>query len=410
MSDAAPDGPEIVTLGCRLNLAESATIAAAARAGGLAGAAIVNTCAVTQAATRDSLRAVRRLARARPGRPILVTGCAATLAPDRFAALPGVARVVANPVKLAPASWTAPGAAPVAVAPNEPTPPGTRGFVEIQQGCDHRCTFCVIPLARGAARSVPLDEIVARVAALAARDVAEVVLTGVDAASWGRDLPGRPTLGAALGRLLAAVPALARLRLSSLDPAALDDDLVAAYAREERLMPHAHLSLQAGDDLVLKRMRRRHSRADALALAALLARARPGIALGADLIAGFPTESEEAAARTRALVDEMRLAFVHVFPFSPREATPAARMPAPAPALVRARAAALRAVAAAARARFLDAQLGRRVAVLVERGGRGGLAESHARVRLARPATPGSIVAASVVGRDGDALLARADA
>src|SRR5262245_21645945 len=237
MQDAAPDGPEIVTLGCRLNLAESATIAAAARAGGLAGAAIVNTCAVTQAATRDSLRAVRRLARAAPGRPILVTGCAATLEPARFAALPGVARVVANPDKLAPASWSADGAAPapLAAAPIAPTPPGTRGFVEVQQGCDHRCTFCVIPRARGAARSVPLDEIVARVEALARAGIAEVVLTGVDAASWGGDLPGRPRLGAALGTLLAAVPALARLRLSSLDPAAFDDALVAAFASERRL-------------------------------------------------------------------------------------------------------------------------------------------------------------------------------
>ena len=400
-------GPELVTLGCRLNLAESATIAAHARAGGLDGVAIVNTCAVTAAATRDSLRAIRRLARARPERPILVTGCAATLEPERFASLPGVARVVTNAAKLEPASWGAPDA-PAAAPPLDAPAPGMRAFVEIQHGCDHRCTFCVIPLARGASRSVPLGAIVARIAALAAHGVGEVVLTGVDIASWGRDLPGAPTLGGAVRRLLAAVPALPRLRLSSLDPAACDDSLLAAFAAEERLMPHAHLSLQAGDDLVLKRMKRRHSRADALALAARLRGARPGIALGADVIAGFPTESDEAAARTRDLVAELDLAFVHVFPYSPRAGTPASRMPAVREAIVRERAAALRTVAAAAHRRFLDAERGARRAVLVERGGRDGLAPSHARVRLARAQPPGAIVVAEIVGHDGTALLGRA--
>jgi threonylcarbamoyladenosine tRNA methylthiotransferase MtaB len=401
-------GPELVTLGCRLNLAESATIAAHARAGGLGGVAIVNTCAVTAAATRDSLRAIRRLARARPDRPIVVTGCAATLEPDRFAALPGVTRVVTNAAKLEAASWGAPDAPVVAAPLLDALAPGMRAFVEIQHGCDHRCTFCVIPLARGASRSVPLGAIVERIAALAARGVGEAVLTGVDIASWGRDLPGAPTLGGAVRRLLAAVPALPRLRLSSLDPAACDDSLVAAFAAEERLMPHAHLSLQAGDDLVLKRMKRRHRRADALTLAARLRGARPGIALGADLIAGFPTESDDAAARTRDLVAELNLAFVHVFPYSPRAGTPAARMPAMREAIVRERAAALRDVAAVMRRRFLDAELGARRAVLVERGGRDGLAPSHARVRLDRAQPPGAIVVAEIVGHDGMALLGRA--
>ena len=280
----------------------------------------------------------------------------------------------------------------------------SRAFVEVQQGCDHRCTFCVIPYGRGNSRSVPLAEVVRRVGELVRGGVGEIVLTGVDLVSWGRDLVGAPAFADLLSGLLRAVPALPRLRLSSLDPAALDEAFTALFARETRLMPHIHLSLQAGDDLILKRMKRRHSRAQALEVIARLRAARPEASFGADLIAGFPTESEALFARTLALIDDAGLDFVHVFPFSPRAGTPASRMRPVEPAVVRRRATALREAGARARRRFLERQLGRTLSVVVERSGRRGIAGNFAPVVLDAAAAPGALVTVQVQGLAGEDL------
>ena len=279
-----------------------------------------------------------------------------------------------------------------------------RAFVEVQQGCDHRCTFCIIPYGRGPSRSVPLGPIVEQVRLLVANGYREVVLTGVDVTSWGADLPGRPTLGQLVRRLLAAVPELPRLRLTSLDPAEIDDVLWAALAEEERLMPHLHLSLQAGDDLVLKRMKRRHSRADAIAFCERARRLRPDVAFGADIIAGFPTETEAMFANTLALVEECGLTFLHVFPYSARPGTPAARMPAPPVAERRARATRLRAAGDAALARFLDRRVGRAIAVLVEKDGFG-RSEHYAPVSFAGTLPAGAVVPMRACASTGRTLV-----
>ncbi|MBX9701141.1 MAG: MiaB/RimO family radical SAM methylthiotransferase, partial [Acetobacteraceae bacterium] len=299
--------------------------ALATQAGHGAGTILVNTCAVTAEAERQARQAIRKAARDNPGARILVTGCAAQINPAAWAALPGVARVIGNADKLRAEAWAlhAPPA-PVSdiMAATETAAHlvtdfagRARAFVQVQQGCDHRCTFCVIPYGRGPSRSVPIDAVVEQVRALVARGYREVVLTGVDITSYGADLPGRPSLGQMARRLLAAVPELPRLRLSSLDPVEIDDDLWRLIAEEKRLMPHLHLSLQHGADLILKRMKRRHLRADALAVARRARTLRPDIAFGADLIAGFPTETETQFAETLALVEEMDLAFLHVFPY-----------------------------------------------------------------------------------------------
>ncbi|MCX7932662.1 MAG: radical SAM protein [Rhodovarius sp.] len=341
--------PETLSLGCRLNAAEADAMAALAAAGGMRDALIVNTCAVTAEAEAQGRQAIRRAARAHPGRPIIVTGCAASLDPAAWAALPGVARVIPNAEKLSPASWGAPaGAIPPPVSSGR-----ARAFLGVQQGCDHACTFCVIRIARGPARAVALEEAVAAARAAIAHGQREVVLTGVDLASWregGRDLSH-------LVRALLALPGLLRVRLSSLDPAAVPPDLIRLWAEEEGLAPSLHLAAQHGDALMLKRMRRRHSPAQAIALAEAVRAARPDLALGLDLIAGFPTETAAQHAASIALIEVLRPAFLHVFPYSPRPGTPAARMPALPPALVRERAAALRAAGqphalAAARARL----------------------------------------------------------
>lgn len=409
---------EVVSFGCRLNAAEAATMRTLAEPGATRATVIVNTCAVTGAAERDARRAIRRLKRERPDADIVVTGCAAQRDPAQFAAMPEVARVLGNREKLDPASWRDPNASRLAVGDvmtPGPLPPlaepprleRTRAVIEAQQGCDHRCTFCIIPFTRGPSRSQPLGALAQRIARLCDDGVREVVLSGVDLTAWGRDLPGAPTLGRAVRRVLAQVPALPRLRLSSIDPAEVDDDLVDAFAEEPRLMPFAHLSLQAGDDLVLKRMKRRHSSVDAVAVAARLRRARPDIAFGADLIAGFPTESDDAAARTRAIVDEIDLAFVHVFAFDPRPGTPAARMPPLPSAVVAERAASLRETARAAHARHLVAQVAREVEVLVERDGLSGHAADFTRVRLDTARPRGTIARARVVAAAADHLIAR---
>jgi threonylcarbamoyladenosine tRNA methylthiotransferase MtaB len=372
-------GPEIITFGCRLNSFESEVMRR--HAAGRDDIVVVHTCAVTAEAERQARQAIRKARRERPEARIVVTGCAAQIDPERFAAMPEVDHVLGNGEKLRGDAWRGLGAR-VAVGDimtaRETAPHlvdgldgRTRAFVQVQQGCDHRCTFCVIPYGRGNSRSLPVGAIVEQVRALVARGYREVVLTGVDISSFGRDLPGQPTLGALIRRLLALVPDLERLRLSSIDPAEVDGELLALVASEPRLMPHLHLSVQAGDDLILKRMKRRHLRGDVIALCDRLRNLRPDIAFGADVIAGFPTEDEAMFRRTLDLVDEAGLTFLHVFPYSARPGTPAARMPQVAKEIRRERAARLRAKGEAALERFLAREVGRRRRLLVEREGRG---------------------------------------
>jgi threonylcarbamoyladenosine tRNA methylthiotransferase MtaB len=409
---------EVVSFGCRLNAAESAAMREMADATAGGPIVIVNTCAVTSTAERDARRVIRKLKRERPEAEIVVTGCAAQRDAGQFASMPEVARVVGNGEKLEAATWRDESPPRIGVgdimarrefpAIADPhVPERTRAVVDAQQGCDHRCTFCIIPFTRGPSRSQPLGALARRIETLCAQGVREVVLSGVDLAAWGRDLPGAPSLGRALRRLLAVVPDLPRLRLSSIDPAEVDDDLVDAFANETRLMPFAHLSLQSGDDLILKRMKRRHSRAQAIAIAARLRRARPDIAFGADLIAGFPTESDDAAASSRAILDEIDIAFGHVFAFDPRPGTPAARMPRLPATEVAARAAALREAARRGLARHLAARHGRDVEVLVERDGLGGHAADFTRTRLDTAVPRGTIARARVVAVAPDHLIAR---
>ena len=412
--------PRILTFGCRLNAYESEVMRGHAETAGLGDTVIVNTCAVTAEAERQARQAIRKARREQPGARIIVTGCAAQIDPAGYAAMPEVDRVLGNEEKLRPESFGDADGPRVRVndimAVTETAPQliagfaeRTRAFVQVQQGCDHRCTFCIIPYGRGNSRSVPLGEVVRQVRALVERGVAEVVLTGVDITSYGGDLPGRPRLGQMLRRLLAQVPDLPRLRLSSLDAIELDPDLRRLLAEEPRLMPHLHLSLQAGDDMILKRMKRRHSRAEAVGLCEDLRRLRPDIVFGADLIAGFPTETEAMFQNSLALVEDCGLTYLHVFPYSPRRGTPAAKMPQVPAAERKARAARLRAAGEAALGRFLDAQLGRSASVLIEKqdaeGRVTGHSESFAPVVLDRGEI-GTVVAARVTGRDGQRLTA----
>ncbi|WP_375270136.1 MiaB/RimO family radical SAM methylthiotransferase [Sphingomonas sp.] len=377
----------IVTLGCRLNIAESEALRQLVTAShGGRDVAVVNSCGVTNQAVKDTRAAIRRLRRDRPGAELVVTGCASDMDRAAFAAMPEVDRVVANAAKLLPAIW-----GPRAnIAPPRRH---TRGFIGVQNGCDHACTFCAIPQGRGSSRSDPIGEVVHHVATLVEGGQREVILSGVDLTSYddrGARLP------ALIERLLAQVPALQRLRLSSLDPAEVDDHLFALLTQEPRIMPHVHLSLQAGDDLILKRMRRRHTRAQAIALAQALKVARPDITIGADLIAGFPTESDAAHANTLAMVTECDITHAHVFPYSPRDRTPAARMPQVAPDLARARAAALRDASAQRRTGWLAAQVGTVQPVLIEKPGDRGHTPAFADLRLDAPARVGTIVDARV--------------
>ncbi len=372
----------VVSLGCRLNAFEAEAMRR------LAGEAevgrplvIVNSCAVTGEAVRQTRQAIRRARRERPDATVVVTGCAAQLDPDGFAAMPEVDHVLGNAEKLDPASFAALAAdrlPPVKVsdvfAVRKTAPhlidgfaDRVRAFVEIQTGCDHRCTFCIIPYARGGSRSVPMGAVVDQVRRLVANGIREVVLTGVDLTSYGGDLPGRPQLADLVRRILRHVPELPRLRLSSLDPAEVDEALIALFAEQKRLMPHVHLSLQAGDDLILKRMKRRHLADDLRRLVARLRAARPDMLFGADVITGFPTETEEQFANTCRLVEECGIAFLHVFPYSARKGTPAARMPQVPVAVRKERARRLRLIGTRLRDRALSAFLGRPLSVLVER-------------------------------------------
>ncbi len=379
--------PQIINMGCRLNLAEGESIRAL-----LAGrdTIVVNSCAVTNEAVKQTRQAIRRARREKPDAELVVTGCAAQIDPAGFAAMPEVNRVIGNAEKLSPEAWQAHEAVLVQniMAVRETAPhlaasfsTHARAFVEVQNGCDHRCTFCAIPFGRGNSRSVPAGAVIDRIAALA-ENHAEIVLTGVDLTSYGPDLPGAPSLGQLVERILTHVPQLHRLRLSSLDGIEIDDRLFALLTQEPRLQPHVHLSLQAGDDMVLKRMKRRHNRAESIALVARLKAARPEIAIGADLIAGFPTEDEAMFANTLALLEDCDVVHPHIFPYSPRAGTPAARMPQVAPEIVKARAARLREAAATRRSRWLQSLIGSAQQVLVERPGDRGHAGNFAEVRM----------------------------
>ena len=419
---------DVVTFGCRLNTYESEVIRNTVTRAGLENTVVVNTCAVTAEAVRQARQAIRRLARERAGAKIVVTGCAAQTEPQTFVDMPEVAIVVGNDRKLEREFWAeqrdvltrAPFGLDVEekvrvndIMSVKETAPHlvdgiegrARAVVQVQNGCDHRCTFCIIPYGRGNSRSVPMGEVVAQVRRLVENGYREVVLTGVDITSYGSGLPGTPRLGRLVRQILKHVPELARLRISSIDSVEVDADLLAAIADEPRLMPHLHLSLQHGDDLILKRMKRRHSRADAIAFTAEVRRLRPDVVFGADIIAGFPTETDAMFARSRELVAECGLTHLHVFPYSARPGTPAARMPQVPPHLRKERARLLREHGQAALRRHLMSEIGARRRVLTESNGMA-RTEQFTPVRLAGHAEPGQIVDVTIAGHDGQRLLA----
>ncbi len=404
MSGAVLDGGlDVVNFGCRLNIAEGEGVRAAAHAAGARDTIIFNSCAVTDEAVRQARQAVRRALRERPGADVVVTGCAAELEAERFAAMG--ARVVSNDAKGLPQSYGRQPAAPTQFDAYTPALSGAdhaRAFLGVQTGCSHSCTFCATVMARGTARSATVDAVVAAARAALTRGQREIILTGVDLASYGDD---SETTLAALVEALLALP-IERLRLSSLDPDRIDDALFALLTQEARIMPHVHLSLQAGDDMVLTRMKRRHRRADAVALVARLKAARPAIAIGADLIAGFPTEDDMMFANSLALIDDCDIVFGHIFPYSARAGTAAARMPQVGRAVARERAATLRAANMRRRHAWLDAQVGSAATMLVERDGLSGHAENFAALALTAPAAAGTIIPVRIGARDGDRLAA----
>jgi len=414
---------EVVTFGCRLNAFESEVIARKAESAGLADIVVINSCAVTGEAVAQTRQSIRRLKRERPELRIVVTGCAAQTQPEMFASMPEVARVLGNEEKMRSEAWSAARTAlqaaamfdidadqKIAVADimsvREMAPHLLDGyqsglprvFVQVQNGCDHRCTFCIIPYGRGNSRSVPMGAVVAQVRALVERGHAEIVLTGVDLTSYGADLPGAPRLGRLAKQILRHVPELKRLRISSIDQVEADRDLLDLIADDERLMPHLHLSLQSGDDLILKRMKRRHCRKQAIEFCAQVRRLRPHIALGADIIAGFPTETEEMFARSQDLVRECDLTFLHVFPYSPRPGTPAARMPQVEGHAVRERAKRLRATGEAALQRRLNSEFGHIRQVLIESATLG-RTEHFIPVAIGGD-SPGAVRALAITGND----------
>jgi threonylcarbamoyladenosine tRNA methylthiotransferase MtaB len=405
---------QVVTFGCRLNTHESEVMRGHANAAGLDNAVIVNTCAVTGEAVRQARQTIRKIRRENPDKQIIVTGCAAQTESEAFAAMPEVDRVLGNIEKLDAGAWTKRDRSAVsdimavrqtAMVPIDGIEGRARAIVQVQNGCDHRCTFCVIPFGRGNSRSVPVDDVVAQVRKLAENGYREIVLTGVDITSYGENLPGTPRLGALVKRVLKDVPEIARLRLSSIDSVEADADLLDAFANESRLMPHLHLSLQAGDDLVLKRMKRRHSRGDAIAFCQQVKRLRPDVVFGADIIAGFPTEDEAMFSRSLALVDECGLTHLHVFPFSPRPGTPAARMPQLDRAVIKERAARLRQKGEAVLSRHLSAQIGKTLRVLTEFSPIGHT-EQFTLVRFPLAPAPGRIIDVRMAAHDGRSLIA----
>ncbi len=404
------EAPILSNHGCRLNAYEAEAMRGLAAGAGLGPSVIVNTCAVTAEAVRKARKDIRRLRRENPAARLIVTGCAAQIDPASFAAMGEVDHVLGNADKMRAATWAAlaPGGERVVVddimAVTETAPhlldgfgARARAYVQVQNGCDHRCTFCVIPYGRGNSRSVPAGAVVEQVRRLVGAGYAEVVLTGVDMTGWGADLPGRPRLGNLVRRVLRLVPDLPRLRISSIDGIEADPDLMEALAAEPRLMPHLHLSLQHGDDLILKRMKRRHLRDDAIAFAEEARALRPDLVLGADLIAGFPTEDAAAHARSLALVEECGLTWLHVFPYSPRPGTPAARMPQVDGATIRARAAELRAAGEAARARHMAAMRGASATLLME-SPRMGRTEGFAEAAVPEDRPVGSLQRVTITG------------
>lgn len=374
---------EVISLGCRLNLSESEDLRA--MLAGEPDLVVINSCAVTGEAVRQTRQAIRRARRVRPDARLIVTGCAAEVERQTLAAMPEVDGLVANVTKLDPRAWNI--APPQAVVRSQ----HTRAFIAVQNGCDHACTFCVIPQGRGVSRSLSVSKALREVERHMTGGAGEVVLTGVDLTSWGQDLPGQPGLGVLVAAILAKFPDLPRLRLSSLDGIEIDQQLLALLASESRVMPHVHLSLQHGDDLILKRMKRRHLREDAVRLVQALRQQRPEIVIGADLIAGFPTEDDRAHAANLSIIAELGIVHGHVFPFSARAGTPAARMPQVPPAIIKSRAAALRAAVASERAAWLQTLLGKPQEVLAERDGTGH-APNFARVQLAPGTQAGTIV------------------
>ena len=439
-------GPDIITMGCRLNIAESEAIREMIgrdMATDQDELVVVNSCAVTAEAVRQTRQAIRRARRERPDARIFVTGCAAQTEPQTFAAMAEVDGVIGNREKMEAATYR-PSSPPTAgsqaagvhtlasagvtnwadetdkvrvsdiMAVRETAPhmasafaDHARAFLEVQNGCDHRCTFCIIPYGRGNSRSVPAGAVVDKARELVDAGYREIVLTGVDVTSYGPDLPGAPTLGLLVERILKGVPDLPRLRLSSIDSVEMDDRLFDLIAHEPRMMPHVHLSLQAGDDMILKRMKRRHSRADAVRIAERLKAARPDISIGADIIAGFPTEDDAMFARSLALIDDCAIVHGHIFPYSPREGTPAARMPQVDRPTIKARAARLRAACANRRDAWLRSLIGTQQSVLVERSGLSGHAENFAPVRFTATQTPSAIVRATITGLEKGVLIAQ---
>ena len=408
----------MVTLGCRLNAYESDILAGHAKDAGLSDTVIINTCAVTNAAVADSRNAIRKARRERPNSKIIVTGCAAQINPAAFSAMAEVDHVIGNAEKMLASSFeaealtervrvndimsvteTAPqlidgGNRPAAKSQNR-----TRGFLQVQNGCDHRCTFCIIPFGRGRARSVPAGEVVAHVKNLVRQGYKEVVLTGVDISSWGGDLPGKPPLGDLVRRVLKLVPDLPRLRLSSIDPAEIDPALFDALTTHPRMMPYLHLSLQSGDNMILKRMKRRHSREQAIDLCQRIKLARPEITFGADIIAGFPTETEDMFENTRRIISEIEIPWLHVFPFSPREGTPAAKIPPINGAVVKARAKVLREEGLHAKTDHLASRTGQTDIALFEETGLGRLPD-FTLVKTRIPAAAGTLASVSITGHD----------
>jgi threonylcarbamoyladenosine tRNA methylthiotransferase MtaB len=419
---------DVLTFGCRLNAYESEVIRGNAERAGLSDTVVVNTCAVTGEAVRQARQAIRKLKRERPDARIVVTGCAAQTEPKTFAEMAEVERVIGNAEKMRADAWIATRAhlerAPFGIGAEEKVAVNdimaiketsahlidglegrARAFVQVQNGCDHRCTFCIIPYGRGNSRSVPMGEVVAQIRRLVENGYREVVLTGVDLTSYGANLPGAPKLGTLVKQILKHVGDLQRLRLSSIDSVEADRDLLDAFASDARLMPHLHLSLQHGDDLILKRMKRRHARADAIAFCDQVRRLRPDVVFGGDIIAGFPTETETMFSRSLDLVDDCGLTHLHVFPFSARPGTPAARMPQVRRDVVKERARRLRHKGETALARHLAAQVGQTRRVLTESHD-SGRTEHFTPVRLNAPIEPGVIVEVTVSGHDGRRLIA----
>ena len=420
-------GVDVITLGCRLNASESDAMAAAARDEGLSNAIIINTCAVTNEAVAESRRRIRKAHRERPDATLIVTGCAAQIDPQAFAKIPGVDQVLGNHDKMMPGAFAPEqfGAGSERIRVNdimsvqetapqflgsenspEKAQSRTRAFLQVQNGCDHRCTFCIIPYGRGNARSVPAGEVVSHVRNLVRQGFQEVVLTGVDLSSWGGDLPGQPPLGDLVRRIIKLVPELPRLRLSSIDPAEVDPVLFELIVSEPRLTPYLHLSLQAGDDMILKRMKRRHSRQQVIDLCASLKERRPEITFGADLIAGFPTEDDAMFENSRAIISEIGIPWLHVFPYSARKGTPAAKIPPVDGNVVKARAKALRQEGATVKAAHLSTRVGDQDRALFEETGQGRLPD-FSLIQVDNPPPAGSIADVLVIGATDDHLIGR---